>query len=118
MGKAAEEYCVRQLRRQGWLVLARNWRIRSGELDIVALDGPVLVIVEVKAHRIGSRVGPTAPVYAVGPSKQRRIRRLAGAWVQANGRRAAFSEIRFDVVGITFDRDGNMAGYEHLTDAF
>jgi putative endonuclease len=118
IGRAAEDLCAKRLSRRGWLVLSRNWRIKAGELDIVALDGAALVILEVKSQRAGSTLGPTAPVLAVGPSKQRRIRRLASAWIAANAHRVRFDEIRFDVVGITFDRQGGLLEYEHLEDAF
>lgn len=117
-GQSAEDICAARLARRGWRILARNWRIKAGELDLIALTGPVLVIVEVKALRLGSRFGPTVPVLAVGPNKQRRIRRLASVWIAGNGRRLAFREMRFDVVGITFDHDGNVVAYDHLENAF
>ncbi len=107
-----------RLRRLGWKILARNWRIRAGELDLIALTGQVLVIVEVKSHHIGAKRGPTSPVLAVGPNKQRRIRRLSSAWIAGHGRRVAFREVRFDVVGITFDREGGVESLEHIEDAF
>lgn len=117
-GQSAEDICAARLRARGWRILARNWRIRAGELDLIALSGSVLVVVEVKSHRVGSRRGPTAPVLAVGPNKQRRIRRLASAWIAGHGRRVAFREVRFDVVGITFDREGGVVAYDHLENAF
>lgn len=114
----AEDICAVRLIEQGWRILARNWRIKPGELDLIALTGAVLVIVEVKAHHEGSLRGPPAPVLAVGPNKQRRIRRLASAWIAARGRYIPFREVRFDVVGITFDRDGQVARFDHIEDAF
>jgi len=117
-GQSAEDICAARLRRRGWRILARNWRIKAGELDLIARAGPVLVIVEVKSARAGSRTGPTAPVLAVGPNKQRRLRRLASAWVARYGSRVAFREVRFDVVGVTFDRAGRVVAYDHLEDAF
>jgi putative endonuclease len=117
-GQNAEDLCAARLEALGWRVLARNWRIKAGEIDLIALCGPVLVIVEVKAHHLGSRHGPTAPVLAVGPNKQRRIRRLASAWIAGHGRRVGFRDVRFDVVGITFDREGQVAAYDHLENAF
>ncbi len=117
-GQSAEDICAERLRQRDWTVLARNWRIKAGELDLVALAGPVLVIVEVKAHRLGTHHGPTAPILAVGPNKQRRLRRLASAWIAGHGRRLAFRDVRFDVVGITFDRQGNVVAYDHLENAF
>ena len=117
-GQNAEDICAARLTRRVWRILARNWRIKAGELDLIALNGPVLVIVEVKSHNQGSRRGPTAPVLAVGPNKQRRIRRLTSAWIAGHGRRLAFRDIRFDVVGITFDEHGHVVSYDHLEDAF
>lgn len=117
-GQSAEEICAGRLRERGWRILARNWRIRIGELDLIALSGSTLVIVEVKAHHQGLRRGPEAPALAVGPNKQRRIRRLASAWIAGYGRRVGFREVRFDVVGITFDREGRILSYDHLEDAF
>ena len=117
-GQSAEDICAARLLDRGWRILARNWRIRAGEIDLIALAGPVLVIVEVKAHHAGARHGPTAPVLAVGPNKQRRLRKLASVWIAGHGRRANFRDVRFDVVGITFGRDGNLVAYDHLENAF
>lgn len=117
-GQSAEDICAARLQARGWRILARNWRIRAGEIDLIALAGQVLVIVEVKAHNPGSLHGPTAPVLAVGPNKQRRLRRLASAWIAGHQHHTSFRDVRFDVVGITFDRDGKVAGYDHLENAF
>ncbi|MBN8867483.1 MAG: YraN family protein [Solirubrobacterales bacterium] len=117
-GRNAEEICARRVSARGWRILARNWRIRAGELDLIARDGMTLVVIEVKSQHLGPRQGPTAPVLAVGPNKQRRIRRLASAWIAGHGRRHDFRDVRFDVVGITFDREGKVIGYDHLENAF
>ncbi len=117
-GRRAEEICAERLRRDGWWILERNWRIRLGELDLIARKGPVLAIVEVKAIHTGLFTGPTSPAFAVGPNKQRRLRRLASAWIASNGRRVAFQEVRFDVVGVLFNRDGTLAEYDHIENAF
>jgi putative endonuclease len=89
-----------------------------GELDLVAMDGKTLVIVEVKAHRSSNRAGPPAPALAVGPQKQRRLRRLADAWLMTRLQGRPFEDLRFDVVGITYSPGGRITGYEHLEDAF
>ena len=78
----------------------------------------MLVVIEVKSNHLGLRRGPTSPVLAVGPNKQRRIRRLASAWIAGHGRRVAFRDVRFDVVGITFDQEGRVVTWDHLEDAF
>jgi Holliday junction resolvase-like predicted endonuclease len=56
-------------------------------------------------------------VLAVGPRKQSRLRRLAAAWMTVNRGRARFAEIRFDVIGVSFD-GRRCVGYEHIRDAF
>ena len=89
-----------------------------GELDLVARDGRTIVFVEVKAAAAGSVAGPERPAMAVGRDKQRRLRRLASAWLSARGRRPGQDAIRFDVIGIGFDRDGMVASWEHFEGAF
>jgi putative endonuclease len=118
LGAAAESLCEQHLRQLGWSILDRNWRIRIGEVDLVARDGRTLVFVEVKAAAAGSVSGPERPAMAVGRDKQRRIRRLASAWLAGRGDRLAYDTIRFDVVGVGFDRDGMVASWEHIEAAF
>jgi putative endonuclease len=118
LGSLAEDLVAARLAAAGWEVVERNARTRYGELDIVALDGRVLVFVEVKAGRADSDYGPERPVLAVGPRKQHRIRRLAAAWMAARRSAPRYDEIRFDAVGISFDRAGRVADYEHIEDAF
>ena len=117
-GQSAEDICAHRLQLRDWQILSRNWRIRAGEIDLIALDGSTLVMVEVKAQHQGLSRGPVHPTLAVGPNKQRRIRRLASAWIADHGSRVGFREVRFDVVGITFDREGRLVAYDHLENAF
>ncbi len=117
-GRRAEDLVSRRLAARGWRIVERNARTRFGELDIVAIDGRALVFVEVKAGHRGSVFGPERPVHAVGPQKQRRIRRLAAAWMMERRDTPRYAEIRFDAVGVTFDRTGLVIGYEHLRGAF
>jgi putative endonuclease len=118
LGRCAEDAVAQMLGKRGWKVLARNARTRFGELDLVCLEGDALVFVEVKAGRVGSSGGPGRPVLAVGFAKQRRIRVLARAWLASEPRLPRFAEIRFDAVGVSFDRGGNLLGVDHIRDAF
>jgi putative endonuclease len=118
LGRHAEDLVAARLAAAGWEIVERNARTRHGELDIVALDGGALVFVEVKAGRDGSRFGPERPVLSVDFRKQQRIRRLATAWMTAHRDLPAYNEIRFDAVGVTFDRPGGMVDYEHILGAF
>ena len=117
-GRAAEELAAARLRSAGWRIVERNARTRYGEIDIVALVGRGLVFVEVKAGQAGARSGPERPVLAVGREKQRRLRRLAAAWLVRGGPVPRHAELRFDVVGVLYGRDGGLLDVEHIRAAF
>ncbi len=118
MGQAAEDLAAKRLEAAGWRVIDRNSRTRQGEIDIIAAVGDRLVFVEVKAGRQNSFAGPERPALAVGPQKRQRLRRLAGAWLTANGAPSGCREFRFDVIGITYDREGRVTDYDHIENAF
>lgn len=77
------------------MILARNFRTRAGEIDLVARDGKTIVFVEVKARR-GSAHG--FGYEAVTPAKQRRLAAAAQAWAARHGQ--AGQAYRFDVISI------------------
>ena len=110
LGARGEHLAVRELLDLGWSVLARNWRPRPGrgaprgEIDIVAVDGDELVIVEVKTRSTSAFGGAIA---AVTPVKVARLRRLAAAWLACQDQR--FAGVRIDVVCIDVGRDGRPA---------
>jgi len=95
IGRRGEAAAAAYLERVGFTVVERNWRCKSGEIDIVALDGTVLVLVEVKTRRTTAKGSPEE---AVSSTKQRKLVRLAQAYVAQAG--IAPTEIRFDVVAI------------------
>jgi putative endonuclease len=119
LGRRAEDLVAARLSHSGWRILQRNARTRTGELDLIAMDGSVLVFVEVKAGRAGSEYGPERPALAVGPRKQRRLRLLAREWLSSESRPrpSAVSGYRFDVVGVSFGGDGS-ADVDHIRNAF
>lgn len=98
LGQQGEDLAVAHLTAQGYHVLHRNWRPTGtgarGELDIIARDGSVLAICEVKTRRtwaLGS------PIEAVAWDKRRRLRRLTGLYLQAFPHPGP---VRGDVIGI------------------
>jgi len=97
-GKTGEDLACCELERRGYAILARRHRCRSGELDIIARDGPTLVFIEVKA-RDGHAFGDAAE--AVTWQKQQRIVRLASEYIMRH--HLSDSPCRFDVVSIQFD---------------
>lgn len=117
-GQIAEGLVAARLTAAGWRIVARNARTRHGELDIVARDGRTLVFVEVKGMRAGAAHGPERPILAIGPRKQRQVRRLATAWMAAHRDLPRYDAIRFDAVGVTLDRTGALVDYEHIEGAF
>jgi putative endonuclease len=118
LGKAAEDLVASRLAEAGWEIVERNARTRHGELDLIALDDRCLVFVEVKAGRVGSAFGPERPVLSVDFRKQARIRRLATVWLSEHRDLPRYDQIRFDAVGVTYDRTSRVVAYEHLEGAF
>jgi putative endonuclease len=100
LGAHGEALAVAWYVERGYTVLDRNWRTRSGELDVVLEGSGVVVFCEVKT-RTSDAFGIGAE--AVTREKQVRIRRLASEWLAAHQRRPV--ELRFDVVSILAPRD-------------
>jgi putative endonuclease len=111
-GEAAESEAERYLRDKGYRILARNARTPSGELDLVAQSGSVLVFVEVKA-RGGSTHG--GAVGAVDGRKQARLIRLAAQYLARH--RLRDQPCRFDVI-LCAGETGAAAVVEHIEHAF
>jgi len=94
-GKSGEDRAADELERRGYAILARRYRTKYGEIDIVARDGDTTVFVEVKA-RATVEFGTAAE--AVTRYKQRRVVSMAWDYVVRNG--LSQSRCRFDVVAI------------------
>ncbi len=95
LGREGEDRAAEHYRAEGYAVLARNWHCALGEIDLVCARGGTLVVCEVKARR---RDVHGHPLEAVTAAKQRRLRRLAGAWL--GSQRAGWHVVRFDVVTV------------------
>lgn len=114
LGQWGEDVAAQHLVATGATVLARNWRCREGELDIVALEpGGTLVFCEVKT-RTGTAFGE--PAEAVGAVKARRVRAVACRWL-AEHRPPGAHELRFDVVSVVRGR-ASPPRVVHLRGAF
>ena len=95
VGDAGEDAVVAHYVAAGFEIAARNWRVREGELDVIARRGALVVFCEVKTRR-SAAFGE--PFEAVTPRKQARIRQLAVQWLSTERMRA--SELRFDVASV------------------
>ncbi len=107
-------------------MIARNFRTRAGELDVVAAGRGCIVFCEVRARLATSAYRTRqadGPLDSIGPQKRRQLRRMAREWLAvqegldrcAEGAGASF---RFDAIGVLIDRDGRLLALEHVEDAF
>jgi putative endonuclease len=98
-GSLGEEFAASYLRSSlGWEIVVRNWRCRAGELDIVAIDGSCLVVVEVRTRR---GVEPGAVAEAVTTRKLRQVYRVIRFFL-SQFRQYRNQSIRVDVVALRF----------------
>ena len=119
LGALGEGLAARHLEALGFEIVDRNFRTRHGELDVIARDAVHLVFCEVKTRVIRGSPGPLGPFASIGSEKRRRVRAMAAEWFQTAdlpGPRPP--EIRFDAIGVSFDRAGNLTALDHLEAAF
>ena len=111
LGDHGEDLAAAALKQQGYKILERNYVTPLGEIDLIARQGKVVVVVEVKTRK-SARFG--SPQEAVSVTKQARLRRLADYYLKA--KRLTGSPVRFDVVAVTLVGDGPQV--EIIRDAF
>jgi putative endonuclease len=107
LGAWGERRAEEHYRRQGGRCLAVNWRHGRDELDLVVLEGEVLVIVEVKTRTAESG---GEGYWAVNRRKKRALRRAAGAWIRQIG---GACHTRFDVVEVLVCKKGTVRLLQH-----
>lgn len=111
LGQEAENLAAAHFIALGYRVLARNYRTRQGEIDLVLEKGLELVFAEVRFRRSAAFGSPEETVVS---SKRRKVSLAALEWASAHGRLRRV--IRFDVVSVV--RRGGRPCVEHLVDAF
>ena len=94
-GQDGEQIATEFLQRQGYRIEARNYRVRQGEVDIIAWDGAILVFVEVKTK---SNAGFGHPEEMVDARKQRTLAQVAMVYVQQ--KQVEHTALRFDVIAV------------------
>ncbi|WP_219470949.1 YraN family protein [Nonomuraea rhizosphaerae] len=95
LGKHGEQLAATYLESEGMTIIERNWRCRHGEIDIIAEEGPALVVVEVKT-RSGKSHGTA--LESVRPTKLARLHMLAAKWLATQPR--TFPTVRIDVIAL------------------
>ena len=111
-GLAGERAAEEALSAAGLTVVARRFRCRAGEIDLVAWDGPVLVFVEVKRRASTSR---GTPAESVDGRKRARLAGAAAVWLAR--RSGEPPPCRFDVVEVRDAQGGGLLSH-HVRDAF
>ena len=111
-GSRGEDLAHRFLQKLGYRVVARNWRAEdgSGELDLVAWDGPTLVVIEVKTRATSEHGSPEESIDAV---KRRHLIRTAVRYAREAD--VSLDRMRFDIVSVLFEKS---VAIEHVKGAF
>ncbi|MGC8833723.1 MAG: YraN family protein [Armatimonadota bacterium] len=102
LGAVAERLAAEHLSRLGYTILGRNYRVRVGEIDLVARDGRCLVFVEVRSARRRTEI---TPAETIGPRKQSRMLAAAAEYLTENN--LWDTQCRFDIVEVVFRADGS-----------
>ncbi|WP_449373203.1 YraN family protein [Arthrobacter psychrolactophilus] len=108
LGQRGERLAADYLEERGIRVIDSNWRCSTGEIDLVAIDGADLVIIEVKTRR-SRRYGD--PLEAITRAKLLRLRTLAVLWAREHNH--VIGALRIDAVGILMDK-GAEPSIDHL----
>ena len=119
LGIFGEEHAALYLKDLGYQIIARNYRSRYGEIDIIAADSEFTVFVEVKTRKYGvdNPIEPRA-ASSVTPEKQRRIIKAAKTYLAYN---PTDKKVRFDVIEVYYDTEGakrRVREINHLEGAF
>ena len=112
LGKTGEGIAVAHVRKLGYRILARNYRRRFGEIDIIAKDGDTLVFIEVKTRKTQNY---GTPFEALTLHKQQQISKVALDYMTQ--KKVENCNIRFDVVAVLMDKEGRQT-VEVLPNAF
>ena len=109
-GKMGEQMTARYLTDKGYIILEHNYRRGHLEIDLIALDGDELVIVEVKSRAYDNILQPEA---AVDHKKRQALIRLANEYVKSHNRK---ENVRFDIITVVSKEGG--AEIKHLKNAY
>jgi putative endonuclease len=110
LGKKGEELAAGYLEKKGYRIVEKNWRQWRNEIDVVAMDGKCLVIVEVKTRQ-SNFFGE--PEMAVTRDKQKTLIRAANAYIRYKN---IDCEVRFDILSVIITKTGEQI--HHIEDAF
>lgn len=113
-GKLGEEQAAVYLIQHNYEIIERNWRCRSGELDLIATKDGTLIIIEVRSRKSLLLFGH--PIESVERRKQLQVRRTAEVFITMSNQ--SNSQIRFDVITVLLAKDGTLQEINHIPNAF
>lgn len=113
LGDKGERAAAKYLKKQGYRILARQYRNQFGEIDLIALDAHCVVFVEVKT-RESTEAGH--PYEAVDLKKQQKLTTIALAWLKKHGRLEAGA--RFDIISVVWPEGQAEPTIQHFRNAF
>ena len=112
LGRWGENLAADYLSANGYQVVARNWRTRHGEIDLIARVGETIAFVEVKTRR-GREYG--LPEEALTPAKAERLQKLAQAYLMDHNLHDV--DWRIDLIAVELDQNGKLLRCEHIPNA-
>jgi len=115
LGRKGEDEAARYLRGKGYKILERNYRVKQGEIDLVAFREGVLAFVEVRAQTEPPLI---EPLETITRRKQRRVIKAAQIYATVKDLEQRDVSLRFDVITVIFDSEGRRQNIRHLKGAF
>jgi putative endonuclease len=117
VGRTGEKIAVQHLRARGFTLLARNYRTRRGEIDVIAFDGTTLIFVQVKTRQVQTPEARArwSPLEWLSASQIARYRWVAEGWLSDERHTSPAAEcVRFDAIGVVLDGRGDLVTLEHV----
>jgi putative endonuclease len=111
LGTSSESFAAQFLDQHGYEIIARNFRVRHKEIDIIARQDNTIAFVEVKAR---SGAGCGHPLEAITWKKRREIAQVASAWIDRHGDPRFI--YRFDAIAVVWR--GHVHTIEHIENAW
>ena len=113
IGKIGEQIAADYLADNGYQLVGKNFNVPYGEIDLIELDGDMVVFVEVKT-RTSKTFG--LPEDSVTPAKLEKMQNAAVMWLQAHP--DAPDDWRIDVIAILIDHQHNVLDLQHFINAY
>lgn len=114
-GALAEQAAASFLETQGYRIVERNWRCRSGEIDLIAEHSDTIVVVEVRSRSVTALSFGT-PAESITPRKIRQVRETANVYLHQM--HCEQRSVQFDVIAVMLAQGGAIASVEHIKNAF